>query len=77
MIAGQRSTGDTVAGIAGPVVLLPRALLNRAARYLEAAAALVRDEEVLPDGFDPAHVTQFAGTFEADAVAARYYADGA
>jgi len=51
--------------------------LNRAARYLEAAAAPVRAEAVLPDGFDPAHATQLAGTFEADAMAARYYADGA
>ena len=66
-----------MAGIAGPVVLAPPALLNGAARYLEAAAALVRDEGVLPDGFDPAHATQLAGTFEADAVAMRYYSDGA
>ena len=74
---GQPSTSDAVAGVAGPVVLLPPALLNRAARYLEAAAALVRNEGVVPDGFDPAHITQLAGTFEADAMAARYYADGA
>jgi hypothetical protein len=28
-------------------------------------------------GFDPAHATQLADTFEADSVAARYYSDGA
>ena len=74
---GQPSTGDTAAGIAGPVVLLPPALLNRVARYLEAPAALVRNEGAVPDGFDPAHAAQLAGTFEADAMAARYYSDGA
>jgi hypothetical protein len=58
-------------------VLLPPGLLNRVARYLEATAALARTEGVLPDGFDPAHTTQLAVTFEADAMAARYYADGA
>jgi hypothetical protein len=58
-------------------VLLPPALLNRVARYLDAAAALVRNEAVLPGGFDPAHATQLADTFEADSVAARYYSDGA
>jgi hypothetical protein len=77
VIADQHTASDTVAGIAGLVVLLPPTLLNRVARYLEAAAALVRIEEVLPDGFDPARATQLAGTFEADAMAARYYADGA
>jgi hypothetical protein len=34
-------------------VLLPPALLNRVAPYLEAAAALVRTGEVSPDGFNP------------------------
>jgi hypothetical protein len=55
VIAGQHATGDIVAGIAGPGVPAPPALLNRAARYLEAAPAMVRDEGVLPEGFDPAH----------------------
>lgn len=77
VIADQHSSSDAAAGIAGPVVLAPPALLNRAARYLEAAAALVRTEGVLPDGFDPAHATQLADTFASDAVAARYYSDGA
>jgi len=77
VIADQHSTSDTVAGIAGPVVLAPPALLNRAARYLQAAAAIVRDEGVLPDRFDAAHATQLADTFEADALAVRYYTDGA
>jgi hypothetical protein len=73
----QRSTGNTVTGTACPDVLAPPALLNRAARYLEAAAALARTGGVVPDGFDPPHAAQLAGTFEADAMAARYYADGA
>ena len=76
VIADRHSSSDTVTGIAGAVVLLPPALLNRVARYLEAAATLVRTEAVLPDGFDPAHATQLADTFEADAMAARYYSDG-
>jgi hypothetical protein len=76
-IAGQHNTSDIAAGTASPGVLAPPALLNRAARCLEAAAAMVREEGVLPDGFDPAHATQLADTFEADAVAIRYYSDGA
>ena len=75
VIAGQHATGDIAAGTASPV-LAPPALLNRAARYLEAAAAMVRDDGVLPDGFDPARATQLADTFAADAVAMRYYSDG-
>ncbi|MGH3304320.1 MAG: hypothetical protein ACRDOK_22110 [Streptosporangiaceae bacterium] len=77
VIADQHGASDIVAGIADPVVLAPPALLNRAARYFEAAAAMVRDEGVLPDGFNPAHATQLADTFGADAVAMRYYSDGA
>lgn len=77
VIADQRSTNDTVAGITGPVVLAPPALLNRAARYLQAAAAMIRDGEVVPDRLDAAGATQLAETFEADAVAVRYYSDGA
>ena len=76
VIASQHATGDVAAGIASPGVQAPPALLNRAARYLEAAAAMVRDEGVLPDGFDPARATQLADTFAADAVAVRYYSDG-
>lgn len=77
VIADQHATSDIAAGTASPGVLAPPALLNRAARYLEAAAAMVRDEGVLPDAFDPAHATQLADTFQADAVAMRYYSDGA
>jgi hypothetical protein len=44
VIAGLHATGDIVAGIASPGVPAPLALLNRAARYLEADAAMVRDE---------------------------------
>lgn len=77
VIADQHSTNDTVTGITGPVVLAPPALLNRAARYLQAAAAVIRDEEVVPDRLDAAGATQLAETFEADAVAVRYYSDGA
>ena len=77
VIAAQHSTGDTAAGVAGPVVMAPPALLNRAARYLQAAAAMVRDDGVLPDGFDATHAAQLADTFETDALAMRYYSDGA
>jgi hypothetical protein len=77
VIADQHNTRDSVAGAAGSVVLAPPALLNRAARYLQAAAAIVRDGGVLPGQFDAAHAAQLADTFEADALAVRYYSDGA
>jgi len=77
VMADQTSTSDTTAGLAGPLVPAPPALLNRAARYLKAAAAIVRDAGVLPSGFDAAHAAQLADTFEADALAVRYYSDGA
>jgi hypothetical protein len=77
VIADQHSTSGTAAGIAGLVVLAPPALLNRAARYLQAAAAMLRDDGVLPDRFDATYAVQLADTFEADAVAMRYYSDGA
>ena len=75
VIADRHSSSDTVTGTAGRVVLVPPALLNRVARYLDAAAVLVRTEGVLPDGFDPTHATQLADTFEADSVTARYDSD--
>lgn len=53
VIADRHSSSDTVTGTAGRVVLVPPALLNRVARYLDAAAVLVRTEGVLPDRFDP------------------------
>lgn len=76
VIADRHSSSDTVTETAGRVVLVPPALLNRVARYLDAAAVLVRTEGVLPDGFDPTHATQLADTFEADSVTVRYYSDG-
>lgn len=72
VIADQHGTSDTVASITGPVVLAPPALLNRAARYLHAAAAIVRDYGVLPDRFDASRAAQLADTFEADALAVRF-----
>jgi hypothetical protein len=77
VIADPHTTSATAAAIAGPVVLAPPALLNRAARYLQAAAAIVRDYGVLPDRFDATHAAQLADTFETDALALRYYSDGA
>jgi hypothetical protein len=77
VIADQHNTSDTAAAIAGPVMLAPPALLNRAARYLQAAATIVRDDGVLPDRFDAAHAAQLADTLETDALALRYYSDGA
>jgi len=59
------------------VAQAPPALLNRAARYLQAAAATARDEGVLPDRFHAARAAQLADTFETDALAVRYYSDDA
>lgn len=75
--ADYQSTKASVTGISGPVVMVPPALLNRAARYLEAAAALVRDAGIIPDEFEPAHAGQFADTFDKDAATLRYYSEGA
>lgn len=58
-------------------MLAPPALLNRAARYLQAAAAIVRDDRVVPDRFDATHAAQLADPFETEARAMRYYSDGA
>jgi hypothetical protein len=57
----------------GPVVMMPPGLVNRIARYLEAAAALV-DDGVLPDEFDPAHAGQLSAAFADDAARLRSYA---
>lgn len=73
--AEPTATANTVTGISGPVVMAPPALLNRAARYLEATAALVRDG-VLPTEFDPANAEQLADTFDTDAATLRYHAEG-
>ena len=55
------------------VVMMPPGLVNRAARYLEAAASLVNDG-VLPEDFNAAHAGQLAATFTHDAASLRYYA---
>ena len=62
-------------GHAAPaVVMMPPGLVNRAARYLEAAAILVH-EGVLPEDFTAAHAGQLEDTFRQDAASLRYYAD--
>lgn len=64
-------TADLAGGAA--VVAMPPGLVNRVARYLEAAAILV-NEGVLPEDFSPAHAGQLAATFDQDAASLRYYA---
>ena len=61
------------AGRAAALVMMPPGLVNRAARYLEAAATLVHDG-VLPEDFDTTHAGQLAATFRQDAASLRYYA---
>ncbi len=61
-------------GRAAAVVMMPPGLVNRAGRYLEAAAILVH-EGVLPEDFSTAHAGQLAATFMQDAASLRYYAD--
>jgi hypothetical protein len=63
--------GDTSS--AGNAVMMPPALVNRAARYLEAAATLVSNG-VLPPEFDSTHAAGLAATFSNDAASLRYYA---
>lgn len=63
---------DTEPGAAA--VLIPPGLINRVARYLEAAATLV-NAGVLPDEFTSEHADQLATTFRKDAANWRYYAD--
>jgi hypothetical protein len=58
---------------AGNAVMMPPALVNRAARYLEAAATLVSNG-VLPPEFDSTHAAGLAATFSNDAASLRYYA---
>jgi len=64
---------DRAAGAAA-VVMMPPGLVNRAARYLEAAAILVH-EGVVPEDFSTSHTGQLAATFMQDAASLRYYAD--
>ena len=61
------------AGRAAALVMMPPGLVNRAARYLEAAAILVNDG-VLPEDFNTTHAGQLAATFVQDAASLRYYA---
>lgn len=75
-VSADHQSDRSVTGVAGPVIMCPPALLNRAARYLETAAALVRDQGVVPADFDPARAAELADTFARDAAALRYYAAG-
>jgi hypothetical protein len=59
--------------VGAAVVMMPPGLVNRAARYLDAAAILV-NEGVLPEDFSAAHADQLAATFTRDAASLRYYA---
>lgn len=74
--AAHQQSHNAMTGIAGPVIMCPPALLNRAARYLETAALLVRDQDVVPADFNPAQAEGLAATFAEDAAALRYYAAG-
>ena len=65
---------DPTGHAAPAVVMMPPGLVNRAARYLEAAAILVH-EGVLPEDFTAAHAGQLEDTFRQDAASLRYYAD--
>jgi hypothetical protein len=58
---------------AAAVVLLPPGLVNRAARYLEAAATLVHGG-VLPEDVSPPQAGGLAATFRQDAASLRYFA---
>ena len=64
---------DSTGRAAAAVVLMPPGLVNRAARYLEAAAILVHDG-VLPEDLTTAHAGQHQDTFRQDAASLRYYA---
>ncbi len=55
------------------VVMMPPGLVNRAARYLEAAATLAQ-AGVLPEDFNTTHAGELADTFLQDAASLRYYA---
>ena len=70
-------TSDQIPNPASPaaaVVMMPPGLVNRAARYLEAAATIVNDG-VLPEDFNSTHSSELAATFLQDAASLRYYAD--
>lgn len=75
---GQVTANDIPHPISHPesvvMVMMPPGLVNRAARYLEATAALVQNG-VLPDNLDPHDAGQLAATFREDAASLRYYAD--
>jgi len=67
-------TPDPAGRAAAVMILMPPGLVNRAARYLEAAAILVH-QGVLPEDFSTTHAGQLAATFMQDAASLRYYAD--
>jgi hypothetical protein len=71
--AGAEPGTETAGGATQAVVMMPPGLVNRAARYLEAAAVLVH-EGAAPEDFDAAHADQLAATFMQDAAGLRYYA---
>ncbi len=67
-------TPDPAGRAAAAVIMIPPGLVNRAARYLEAAATLVHDG-ASPEDFDTTQAGQLAATFLQDAASLRYYAD--
>lgn len=71
--SGAEPGTEIPGGATQAVVMMPPGLVNRAARYLEAAAVLVH-EGVRPEDFDTAHADQLAATFMQDAAGLRYYA---
>lgn len=76
-VAANQTDAVTTVSPLGPVVMMPPALLNRAARFLEAAALVIRSDGVLPVGLDAAAATQLADAFDTDAASLRVYADSA
>jgi hypothetical protein len=70
-------TADHDPGPAGRtdlVVMMPPGLVNRAARYLEAAANFVA-QGVLPADFNTSDTDQLVATFQQDVAILRYYAN--
>jgi len=67
-------TPDPAGRAAAAVIMIPPGLVNRAARYLEAAATLVH-AGASPEDFDTTQAAQLAAAFLQDAASLRYYAD--
>jgi hypothetical protein len=76
LTADPVGTVPVTSGPLRPVVMVPPALLNRAARYLEAAALVIRIDGVRPDGLDVREAAQLADAFDTDASSLRFHADG-